>query len=86
MMQTTTVSVRVPRALKQRLAKLAAATARSSSWLAARALEDYVESQEWQIATIQKGKRDLQAGRTIPHDRVARWLRTWGTRGEKQAP
>jgi predicted transcriptional regulator len=85
-MQTTTVSVRVPRALKQRLAKLAAATARSSSWLAARALEDYVESQEWQIATIQKGKRDLQAGRTIPHDRVARWLRTWGTRGEKQAP
>jgi RHH-type rel operon transcriptional repressor/antitoxin RelB len=85
-MQTTTVSVRVPRALKHRLAKLAAATARSSSWLAARALEDYVESQEWQMATIRRGKKDVQAGRTIAHDRVARWLRTWGTRREKQAP
>lgn len=86
MAETTTVTVRVPKALKNRLAKLAVATSRSSSWLAAHALETYVESQEWQVATIRRGKRDARKQRIVSHEKVAKWLRSWGTRQEETAP
>ena len=86
MAHTTTVTVRVPATLKTRLDKLADATARSRSWLAAHALEVYVENQEWQLATIRKGKKDVQAGRTISHEKTARWLRSWGKKRELTPP
>jgi RHH-type transcriptional regulator, rel operon repressor / antitoxin RelB len=79
---TTTMTVRVSSSLRSRLNKLADATARSRSWLAARALEAYVEDQEWQIAAIRKGKSDVQSGRVVSHEKVARWLRTWGKKRE----
>jgi RHH-type rel operon transcriptional repressor/antitoxin RelB len=75
---TTTMTVRVPATLKNRLDKLAAATARSRSWLAAHALEVYVEDQEWQLATIRRGNKDIEEGRTISHEKMSRWLRSWG--------
>jgi RHH-type transcriptional regulator, rel operon repressor / antitoxin RelB len=83
---TTTVTVRVPTRLKDRLDKLADATARSRSWLAAHALEVYVEDQEWQLATIRKGKKDAQAGRVVSHEKTARWLRSWGKKSELPPP
>jgi RHH-type rel operon transcriptional repressor/antitoxin RelB len=84
--ETTTVTVRVPAALKNRLDKLADATARSRSWLAAHALEVYVQDQEWQLATIRKGLKDVQAGRTVSHEKTARWLRSWGKKRELPPP
>src|SRR6266403_1658609 len=86
MNNTTTVTVRVPAALKNRLDKLADATARSRSWLAAHALEVYVEDQEWQLATIRKGKKDVQASRVVSHEGAARWLRSWGKKRELPPP
>ena len=83
---TTTMTVRVSDDLKNRLDRLADATARSRSWLAARALDVYVEDQEWQIATIRKGKKDANAGRVVPHDQAARWLRSWGKQRELPPP
>lgn len=83
---TTTVTVRVPAALKNRLDKLAGATARSRSWLAAHALQIYVEDQEWQLTVIRKGLKDLQAGRTVSHEKTARWLRSWGKKRELPPP
>jgi RHH-type rel operon transcriptional repressor/antitoxin RelB len=83
---TTTVTVRVPAGLKSRLDKLADATARSRSWVAARALEVYVEDQEWQLATIRKGKKDVQAERVVSHEDASRWLRSWGKKRELPPP
>jgi predicted transcriptional regulator len=83
---TTTMTVRVPAALKNRLDKLADATDRSRSWLAAHALEVYVEDQEWQLATIQKGTKDVHAGRIVSHENAARWLRSWGKKRELPPP
>jgi RHH-type rel operon transcriptional repressor/antitoxin RelB len=83
---TTTVTVRVPTGLKNRLDKLADATARSRSWLAAHALEVYVEDQEWQLATIRKGMKDVQAGRIVSHAKMSRWLRSWGKKHELLPP
>lgn len=83
---TTTVTVRIPAALKNRLNKLAGATARSRSWLAAHALQVYVEDQEWQIAAIRSGSKDIRAGRSASHEKVSRWLRSWGKKREMPPP
>ena len=29
---------------------------------------------------------ELDAGRTVSHEKAATWLRSWGTAGEKKAP
>ena len=86
MANTTTMTVRVSSVLKNRLDKLAGATARSRSWLAARALQAYVEDQEWQLAAIREGKKDVREGRVVSHDKTARWLRSWGKKRELQPP
>jgi RHH-type rel operon transcriptional repressor/antitoxin RelB len=80
------MTVRVPVRLKSRLDKLANATARSRSWLAAHALEVYVEDQEWQLATIRKGDKEVREGRFITHEKTKRWLRSWGRKHELPPP
>lgn len=35
---------------------------------------------------MQEGEADIAAGRWIPHEEVAEWLKTWGTPDEKPAP
>ena len=37
-----------------------------------------VEDQERQFATIRKGNKDIEEGRTISHEKMSRWLRSWG--------
>ncbi|HEY2482452.1 MAG TPA: antitoxin [Caulobacteraceae bacterium] len=37
-------------------------------------------------AAMREGEADGDAGRFIPHSKVAAWLRSWGTPGEKPAP
>jgi RHH-type rel operon transcriptional repressor/antitoxin RelB len=86
MANTTTMTVRVPATLKHRLDKLAEATARSRSWLAAHALEVYVEDQEWQLAITRKGVKDVREGRVVSHEKVTRWLRSWGKKRELPPP
>ncbi len=80
------MTVRVPTALKSRIDKLAEATDRSSSWLAARALARYVEEQEWQLATIRQGDKDIREGRIVSHQAAKRWLQSWGAKRELPPP
>jgi predicted transcriptional regulator len=71
---TTTITIRLPVTLKQRLDRLARKTARSRSFLAADAIADYLKSQEWQLGRIREGLADVKAGRVIPHEEVEAWL------------
>lgn len=86
MPQTTTFTLRVPAALRDRLDKLAEATDRSRSWLAAQAIAEYVEAQEWQIETVEQGLADIKSGRFVEDQRVADWLDSWGTDAESPPP
>ena len=86
MAKSSTVTVRIPAALRARLNNLAEATARTRSWLAAHALEVYVDDQEWQLSAIRKGKKDFEAGRVASHQRVSNWLRSWGRNRKTPAP
>jgi predicted transcriptional regulator len=76
--ETSTFTVRVPSDLKRRLDNLAKAADRSPSWLTADALRTYVEEQQWELAEIEEGLRDADASRVVPHEKVERWLKSWG--------
>jgi RHH-type transcriptional regulator, rel operon repressor / antitoxin RelB len=86
MVETTTLTVRLSKRSRARLDKLAAATDRTQSELAARAIDTYVRDQADQLRRIDAGLADLDVGRVVDHRRVASWLRSWGKKGEKPPP
>jgi predicted transcriptional regulator len=83
---TATLTVRVPTKLRKRLEGLAKATDRNRSRLAVEALENYVDEQEEQLARIDRGIRDADAGRVVPHDDVKRYLKSWGSKHKLPPP
>lgn len=71
---TDPVTLRLDRATRKRLDKLAKATERSRAALAADAVRQYLDLNEWQIAAIQAGVEDANRGRTIDHAELkAKW-------------
>ena len=83
---TETLSVRLDSTVKKRLDALAQHSRRSKSFLAAEAIAAYVQAEEWQLAEIRRGLKELDAGQTVSHERVSTWLRSWGKPGEGKAP
>ena len=68
------LTLRLEPEVRKRLDKLAKATARSRASLAAEAVRQYIELNEWQIAAIQEGLREADAGQFIDHARLkAKW-------------
>jgi predicted transcriptional regulator len=65
---STTMTIRVPAELKEKLDRLASGTRRSRSYLAAEAVTSYVERELTIIEGIQRGLADVEAGRVIPHE------------------
>jgi predicted transcriptional regulator len=64
-MPTNAVTVRVSPEIKKRLEKLAKATKRSKSYLAAEAIEEYLTIQEWQVAAIEQGIKEAGQNKGI---------------------
>jgi predicted transcriptional regulator len=83
---TETLSIRIDTGTKKRLDVLSKRSNRSKSFLAAEAIARYVESEEWQLGEIQGGLAELDAGRGVSHEKVAKWLNSWGKAGETKAP
>lgn len=67
---STTMTIRLPAELKEKLDRLADGTRRSRSFLAAEAVSSYVERELAIIEGIQRGLADVAAGRVTPHDDV----------------
>ncbi|HEX3972636.1 MAG TPA: CopG family ribbon-helix-helix protein [Stellaceae bacterium] len=85
-MASTTVTVRVDPAVKKRLEKLAKSTGRTRSYLAAEALNTYLDVNEWQVARTKQAIASLDRGEGIPHEDVMRWVDSWGQRNELPVP
>jgi predicted transcriptional regulator len=83
---TETLSIRVDSEMKNRLDALSKRSRRSKSFLAAEAIAAFVESEEWQLGEIQAGIAELDAGKTVSHEKISKWLQSWGTPGETKAP
>jgi RHH-type rel operon transcriptional repressor/antitoxin RelB len=60
-METTTLTLRVPIEMKERLDKLADVTHRSKSYLAGEALRQYIDLEAWQIGEIQQALKEADA-------------------------
>lgn len=83
---STLLTFRVKNELKEKLESLAEATQRSKSFLAAEALERYIELESWQVAHIRKGMKQAEEGLVVPGEDVDRWLASWGSTKELPPP
>ena len=45
-----------------------------------------LRNDQWQIRQIQNALKQIDSGRAVSHEKVSKWLRSWGTPGETNAP
>lgn len=81
-----TLSIRIDAGTKKRLDALSKRLKRSKSFLAAEAIAAYVESEDWQLGELQAGIAELDSGQEVSHEKVSKWLKSWGKPGETKAP
>lgn len=74
----TTVTARIDEKTHSRLEHLAKATERSRSWLVADAVRRYVEEESWQVAAVEEGMRQADAGNFATEDEVKAVFARWG--------
>jgi predicted transcriptional regulator len=75
---SSTMTIRLTDDLKERLDQLASTTQRSKSFLAAEAIRDYVELNEWQLGEIQAALQEADHGDFATDASVAETLSKWG--------
>jgi RHH-type rel operon transcriptional repressor/antitoxin RelB len=79
-MKSVALTLRLDASLKKRLEKLAHSTHRTRSFLAAEAIREFVELNEWQIQEIQKGVEEADRGDFATNKEVARVMKKWSNR------
>jgi RHH-type rel operon transcriptional repressor/antitoxin RelB len=85
-MASTTFTLSVETEVKKRLEKLAKSTGRSRSFLAAEALSEYLDVNEWQVAGVRKAMGSLDRGEGVPNEQVKAWVNSSGDKRERPAP
>lgn len=74
---STTMTIRLASEVKEKLERLARATGRSKSFLAADAIELYLSTQAWQIEETRKALEEADAGDFAPDAEVAKVFSKW---------
>ena len=74
---STTMTLRLEDDVKARLDKLADATQRSKSFLAAEAIREFVENNEWQVREVKVALKEANAGDFASDDDVAALASKW---------
>ena len=75
MTASTTMTIRLDPQLKEKLGRLADGTRRSRSFLAAEAVEAYVDRELAIIEGIERGLADVEGRRTVSHEGAMASLR-----------
>ncbi len=81
-MKTANISARLDREVARKLDLLAKATARSKSFLVAKAVEAYVNDQAWQIEAIQEGIKEADKGDFATDKEVTSAFKKWGVNAD----
>ena len=76
--RSATLSLRLRPDVKERLARLAKTSGRSSNFLISDAVESYVADQERMLAEIRLADRQVKSGHYIPREAMKAWLLSWG--------
>ena len=85
-METTpsaTFTVRVEPKVKKRREKLARSTGRTRSFLAAEALNEYLDLNEWRVAGVKLAIASLDRSEGVSHKEVKDWISSWGRKRER---
>ncbi len=77
-MGSSTISARLDSSLAKKLEKLAKATNRSKSFLAAEAIEKYIDEQSWQIEAIKEGIKEAEKGNFATDKEVKQFFKKYG--------
>ena len=80
MPETNILTLRLDSKLKKKLDKLAKATERSRSYLAAEAIREFVALNEWQIKQIKKAVEQADAGKFASPQQVQQSRNRWKRR------
>jgi predicted transcriptional regulator len=82
MPHSTTMTIRLEPELKTRLDKLSAATHRSKSFLAAEAVREFVEINEWQIEEVKNAVKEADAEDFSTDQEIRAVFNKWGVNGD----
>jgi predicted transcriptional regulator len=74
---STTMTIRIEDEMRDRLDRLAESTQRSKSFLAAEAIREYVENNEWQIVEVRKALKEAGTGDFASEKDVTALARKW---------
>lgn len=87
MTASTTMTIRVTPETKERLGRLARETRRSRSFLAAEAVDRYLDREQAIIDGIKRGRTDVTAGRLVSSDaafaELTAAIEASGTKGDR---
>ncbi len=73
------ITIRVDPKTKEKLEEMARAMDRTKSYIAAEAIKDYIQLNEWQIQAIQEGINQADKGEMVSHDEIRK---KWEKKGE----
>lgn len=79
---STTMTIRIEPGLKDRLEQLARITDRSKSYLAAEAIREFIELNEWQLREIKQAVKEADTGDFASEQALKKVLRKWGVGGD----
>lgn len=82
---STTMTIRLESELKSRLDELARITDRSKSYLAAEAIREFVEMNDWQLREIEQAVSEADRGDFASDRDVGKVLKKWGVGGDSVA-
>jgi predicted transcriptional regulator len=80
MSESNVLSVRLPRALKAKVDKVATALDRPRNWVVNRALEEFVAAQAWQLGEIERGLAEAAAGKFASAAEIASGFKSFRPR------
>jgi predicted transcriptional regulator len=76
------MTIRLQPEIKSRLDKLSVTTHRSKSFLAAEAVREFIEVNEWQIEEVQKAVNEADAGDFASDQETSAVFNKWGINGD----
>lgn len=85
----STTSFRLDDDLEEKLEVTATKLQRTKGWIINDALRQYIIREEKKLRMLEETQEaiaDIEAQRVISGEEVMKWLETWGTAGESQAP
>jgi len=85
-MSTSTLSVRLPGDLKNQLDLLSQSCDRPNSYIATKAIQEYINRNSWKIKALQDAKKEADKGIFISQNAMENWVNSLGTENELPSP